>query len=154
MISGFRGRSTHNLDDKGRLIIPSRFREVFRARYNDERFILTNLRQCLVAYPWEEWRIIEDKAAAVSDIDESVKAFLRFFISGAVEVTLDRQARVLIPPSLREYAGLEKEIVLVGLVKNFEIWDKSLWDQELEKTRSNYDQITKNIVPLWPKVGF
>lgn len=149
----FRGRSTHSLDDKGRLIVPARFREVFKAKYNDDRFILTNLRQCLVAYPWDEWRIIEDTATSVADIDENVKAFLRFFISGAVEISSDRQGRVLIPPSLREYAGLEKEIILAGLGKTFEIWDKARWDEEMEKTRTNFGQISKDVAQIWPKSG-
>ncbi|MFH1146811.1 MAG: division/cell wall cluster transcriptional repressor MraZ [Pseudomonadota bacterium] len=137
----FRGRSTHALDDKGRIIIPARFRDVLKAQY-DDRLVITNLRLCLVAYPFEEWRSIEDKAASLSDIDEHVKAFLRLIISGAIECPVDRQGRVLVPPSLREYARLEKEIVLVGMLKHFEIWDKSLWDEEMQRSRDNYTQIS------------
>lgn len=137
----FRGRSTHNLDDKGRLIIPARFREVLKAQH-DDRLVITNLRRCLVAYPFEEWRSIENKAASLSDVDEHIKAFLRLIISGAAECPVDRQGRVLVPPSLREYARLEKEIVLVGMLKHFEIWDKSLWDEELKRSRDNYAEIS------------
>ena len=143
----FRGRSTHTLDSKGRLIIPARFREVLRAGY-DDRLIITNLHRCLVAYPFEEWRLIENKTASLSAIDENVKAFLRLFISGAVECPLDRQGRVLIPPSLREYADLNKEIVLAGMLKNFEIWDKALWDEEINKSRENYPQLSATLAQI------
>ncbi len=143
----FRGRSAHSLDSKGRIIIPARFREVLKARY-DDGLVVTNLHRCLVAYPFEEWRLIENKAASLSDIDENVKAFLRIFISGAVECPLDRQGRVLIPPSLREYASLEKEVILAGMLKNFEIWDKALWDEEIKKSRDNYQQLTVTLAQI------
>ncbi len=145
----FRGRSSHSLDDKGRIIIPSRFREVLKAKY-DDRLVVTNGQHCLVAYPFEEWRLIENKVASLSDIDENVQAFLRLFISGAVESPLDRQGRFLIPPSLREYASLDKEIILAGLVKKFEIWDKTLWDEEIAKARNNYQQLSTTL----SQIGF
>ncbi len=143
----FRGRSTHSLDDKGRVMIPTRFREVLKAQY-DDRLVITNRHSCLVAYPFEEWRLFENKAADLSDINEDVKAFLRLYVSGAVECPVDRQGRVLIPPSLREYASLGKEIVLAGMLKNFEIWDKSLWDEELNRARANYPHLSVNLP--WP----
>lgn len=143
----FRGRSTHSLDSKGRLIIPARFREVLKAEY-DHRLIVTNLHHCLAAYPFERWCLIEDKVAALSDIDETVKSFLRLVISGAVECPLDRQGRILIPPSLREYAGLQKEIVLAGMLKNFEIWDKALWDEEIKKSQDNYPQTSVTLAQI------
>ena len=97
----FRGRSIHTLDAKGRIRIPTRFRDILKTRYED-RFVITNLDRCLVAYPLQEWEIIEEKLGSLSLVRQDVKAFQRFFISGATECSFDKQGRVLIPQTLRE----------------------------------------------------
>lgn len=143
----FRGRSIHTLDGKGRIRIPSRFREILKSRYND-RLIITNLDRCLIAYPLEEWERIEEKLGELSLVRQDVKAFQRFFISGATECNFDKQGRILIPQTLREHAALEREVVLAGMVKSFELWSKPLWDEEIKKYHENYAQITATLAEL------
>lgn len=143
----FRGRSLHTLDAKGRIRIPSRFREILKTRYED-RFVITNLDRCLIAYPLQEWEIIEEKLAALSLVRQDVKAFQRLFLSGATECNFDKQGRILIPQTLREHASLEREVVLAGMVKSFEIWSKPLWDEEIKRAHDNFAQITTTLADL------
>jgi MraZ protein len=143
----FRGRSIHTLDAKGRVRIPSRFREILKTQF-DDRFIITNLDRCLIAYPLREWEKIEEKLGDLSFVRQDVKAFQRFFISGATECNFDKQGRVLIPQTLREHACLERETVLAGMVKSFEIWSKPLWDEEIKRSHENFGQITATLAEL------
>lgn len=123
----FRGRYIHQIDTKGRLSVPSRFREALAAGLGDH-LIITNFDQCLWAYPVSEWQELEKKVATLPQFTEEVKAFQRAFISAACECPIDKQGRVLIPPMLREYATLEKDVVVVGMTKRFEIWAREKWN--------------------------
>ena len=143
----FRGRSIHTLDAKGRIRIPTRFRDILKTRY-DDRFVITNLDRCLIAYPLQEWEIIEEKLGSLSLVRQDVKAFQRFFISGATECNFDKQGRVLIPQTLREHASLEREVVLAGMLRSFEIWSKDYWDQEIKSAHDNFSQITTTLAEL------
>ena len=134
----FRGRYDHTIDLKGRVSIPVKFREVLKEIY-DERLIITNLDGCLVAYPYDEWLTIEEKVSSKSMVRKDVKSFKRFFISAATECSIDKQGRVLIPPTLREYAKLEKDIVFVGMTKMIEIWRKENWEEEITLAEANIE---------------
>ena len=143
----FRGRSIHTLDAKGRIRIPARFRDILKTRYED-RLVITNLDRCLVAYPLQEWETIEEKLGSLSLVRQDVKAFQRFFISGASECNFDKQGRVLIPQTLRDQASLEREVVLAGMLRSFEIWSKDYWDQEIKTAHNNFLQITTTLAEL------
>ena len=143
----FRGRSIHTLDAKGRIRIPTRFRDILKTRY-DDRFVITNLDRCLIAYPLQEWEIIEEKLGSLSLVRQDVKAFQRFFISGATECSFDKQGRVLIPQTLREHASLEREVVLAGMLRSFEVWSKDLWTEEIKRAQDNFAQITSTLAEL------
>ena len=132
----FRGRSRHSLDSKGRLAIPARFREVLETA-GESTLVVTNHDSCLWTYTQQDWKVIEKKAADLPQFDEAVNTYLRYFISGAVECPL-KQNRITIPPDLREFAGLSKEVVLVGELKRFEIWDKSEWEKAFRKAKENF----------------
>ncbi len=131
----FRGRYEHTIDGKGRTSIPSKFREVLATNY-DERLIITNFDNCLWSYPVAEWQVIENKVAALPQFREDVKALQRFFVSAATECPIDKQGRILIPPTLRSYAGLEKNIVFVGMTKRIEIWSQERWAKDFEKSQT------------------
>lgn len=125
----FRGSSFHTIDAKGRLIIPARFRDAIRAGGGDG-IMLSRMDACLVAYTREEWTKIETKILNMAERSETMRRFRRIFIGGAHDCTCDKQDRILIPPNLREYAVLNKDIVLVGVLDHFEIWSRENWDAE------------------------
>ncbi len=136
----FRGRFEHTIDAKGRVSIPAKFRELLAEKY-DDRLIITNFDRCLVAYPYEEWRVLEEKISSLSLVKKEVKAFQRFFISGAVECPIDKLGRVLIPPSRRDYAQLEKNVIFAGMLKRFEIWSKERWIEEIKRSEEDFESI-------------
>jgi MraZ protein len=125
----FRGSSFHNLDAKGRIIIPRRFRDVIQADGGDS-IMVSRMDKCLLAFTPSEWLKIEAKILSMAEKSENMRRFRRVFIGGAFECSCDKQDRILIPPSLRQYAGFEKEIVLVGVLDHFEIWSRENWDNE------------------------
>jgi len=142
----FRGRSNHNLDDKGRLAIPARFREVLD-RKGDDCLVVTSRGQCLWAFAKADWQVLEDKAASLPLFDEAGIAFLRGFISSAVECRV-KNGRITLPPSLRSDAGLQKEVVLAGQLKKFEIWDKERWEEEFERVKDAFPEASPSLLEL------
>lgn len=131
----FRGSSNHTLDAKGRIVIPSRFRELL-VTDNGGMAMITRLDNCLFAYSLPEWAKIEARIVALAETSAQMRNFRRFFVGGAHECACDKQGRVLIPQSLREYAGLEKDAVLVGALEHFEIWSLERWtttDKKMEE---------------------
>lgn len=125
----FRGSSFHNLDPKGRVVIPARFRDVLRSGGGDG-VMVTRMDSSLFAYTFEEWKRIEAKVLSLTEKSDTMRRFRRIFLGGASDCYCDKQGRILVPPSLRQYASLDKEIVLVGVLDHFEIWARELWDRE------------------------
>lgn len=136
----FRGSSSHTLDVKGRLIIPARFRDVIRAGGGDA-VMITRMDGSLFAYTLSEWSKIEERILSLAEKSDSMRRFRRVFVGGAHECPVDKQGRVLIPPALRAYAGLEKEVVLVGVLEHFEIWSQQNWDKENEAMEMDMQQV-------------
>ena len=125
----FRGSSFHTIDNKGRLIIPARFRQFIKSEEGDG-VMISRMDSCLVAYPFKEWRSLENRILSLAETSENMRRFRRVFIGGAFECSCDKQDRILIPQSLRQYADLDKEIVLVGVLEHFEIWAREKWERE------------------------
>ena len=126
----FRGTSYHTIDDKGRIIIPARFRDVIKAN-SSEGLMVSGKDNHLLVYTFEEWRKIEANILAQAVKGDRMRRFIRFFIGAAVSCNCDKQDRILIPPTLRDYAGLQRDIVLVGVLDHFEIWSKDNYGQDL-----------------------
>jgi MraZ protein len=119
----FMGEYNHTIDTKGRLIVPSKFREIL----GDEFVVTKGLDGCLFVYPNEEWSAFEEKLRTLPLTNKNARQFSRFFLAGAATCEVDKQGRILIPGVLREFAELEKDVVLVGVLSRIEIWSKSKW---------------------------
>ena len=143
----FRGRFEHTIDEKGRLSIPSKFRETLSVRGENE-LILTDFDSCLTAYPREEWRELEEKMKKLSTIQKDVRNFLRLFYSSATEAPLDSQGRILIPPQMRERAKLDREVILLGLLNKIEIWDKKSWQEFIANSTDTFEEVASKLVEL------
>ncbi len=129
----FRGVQNINMDAKGRLAIPQRQREHLLDQSDGQLVITVNTQStCLVIYPLPEWERIEAEVQALPSLNPKIKRFQRLLLGYAVDLQLDSNGRVLLPPSLREYAQLQKELVLVGQGKSLELWSKVLWMAEME----------------------
>ena len=139
----FTGEYNHSIDAKGRVIVPSKFREQL-----GEEFVVTKgLDGCLFVYPKSEWEGIEEKFRALPSNGET-RRFMRFFFAGAATCEVDKQGRILIPPNLREHADLQKDIVSAGVLNRVEIWNKDRW---LES--SNYDDMDE-VAEHMAELGF
>jgi MraZ protein len=135
----FRGHTERNLDPKGRLMLPPEFREEVLKASPEGKLMLTNFDGCVVGYPMPEWERIEESFQRINVLNSKLRNLQRFIISGAVEVLLDRQGRILVPPYLRGYAKLDKDCVLAGVGTKFELWDKELFESRRKVTEENFD---------------
>lgn len=139
----FRGCFEHTIDEKGRVSIPSKFREILTGR-NDARLIVTKFIlasfRCLDVYPYGEWEDLERELSKKPRFDQNFLRLEAFYLSNAQECTVDKQGRILIPPLLREYANLEKDIVFSAAREKFRIWNTLLWQQFNEESEQDLVQ--------------
>lgn len=133
----FRGCYEHSIDDKGRLSIPAKLREALETSFSAPLF-LTRKDDCLVAYPSDEWRALEAKISGLPSFDPKVVAFRRFFLAPAQECPLDKAGRVLVPPTLRTYAALERDVVLAGMGNHLEIWSRERHEAAMQAAQADF----------------
>jgi MraZ protein len=142
----FRGRHEHTIDAKGRTSLPARFRDVLA---DERRIVLTSaLDPCLVAYAMPEWTAFEEKLSKLPQFDRAVQKLKRIYVSGAVDIELDDSGRILIPPTLRDHAGLQKEVIWAGNGKYAELWDKKRWLTHFETTEDERREISARLAEL------
>ena len=138
------GEYEHSLDAKGRLIMPAKLREDI-----GEKFIVTKgLDGCLFGFSQTEWNNFEDKLKTLPLTNKNARDFVRFFLSGATECEIDKQGRFLIASNLREYAGMEKEIAIIGVGTRIEIWNKDKWKKYNSDENISADEIAENMTML------
>ncbi|MWV45239.1 division/cell wall cluster transcriptional repressor MraZ [Paenibacillus sp. HJL G12] len=138
----FMGEFQHSIDDKGRLIIPAKFRELLGSSF----VITRGLDQCLFVYPLNEWSILEQKLKSLPLMKSDARAFTRFFFSGATECEWDKQGRVNLPGNLRQYAKLDKECVVLGVSNRVEIWSKDTWETYFQESEGAFNEIAEKLV--------
>ena len=128
----FRGHFEHAVDDKGRVAVPIQYREALSG-LQEERLVATKFRigthRCLDVYPFAAWRRLENSLLAKNRFDPRYVRFRNFYVSGAHELAIDAQGRVLLPPLLREYAGIARDVMITGDVDKFRIWDQQVWQR-------------------------
>lgn len=127
----FRGASTVNLDAKGRMAMPARYRDELMARCAGQLVLTVDvIDRCLCLYPLPEWELIEDRLRSLPSLSEAARRLQRVLIGNAVDIELDGQGRLLVPQRLRQHAGIEKVGMLVGQLNKFQLWDESIWNAQ------------------------
>lgn len=135
------GEYSHNLDSKGRVIIPSKFRKQL-----GEKFVITKgFDNCLFVYSSKDWSNFEKKLSSLSLTNKDARNVSRFFVGSAIDTTFDKMGRILINSSLKEYANIEKEVVIVGMIDRVEIWDKNAWIRVNKQITKSIDSIVDNL---------
>ena len=149
----FRGINAVNIDAKGRMAIPSRYREPLSERY-DAKLVVTidTDDSCLLLYPLKEWELIEQKIQALPSFNKAARRIQRLLIGHASDVELDKNGRILIPQLLRQYASLDKKMIFLGQGKKFELWDETTWnksrDEWLSMDNDNGDALPEEMRTL------
>lgn len=137
----FLGEYQHSIDDKGRIIMPARFREQL-----GERFIITRgLDGCLFVYPMQEWQKLAGEVQNLPLARKDARTFSRMLFSGAAECECDKQGRVSIPSSLREYAGIERDVVTIGVSSRIEIWALDLWQEINQSASEKFEELAEKL---------
>jgi MraZ protein len=139
----FHGNFHHTIDDKGRISVPARFRDLLNADA-DDRLVITNavskVGRCLDVYPYSAWIELLTKVRAKPQFDQRVARFRRYYISRAHDCVLDKQGRILLPPILREYAGLKREVVFASDIHKFCIWDRDQWERVFGQDERDFSE--------------
>jgi MraZ protein len=142
--SMFIGEYSHNLDEKGRLAVPKKFRQVL----SKGAVVTRGLDNCLFLYTRSEWTKLAEKLADLPFAQANTRAFARLMLAGAMDVQIDKQGRVVIPEYLRTFAGLKKEIVVAGLYNRLELWDQGTWESYTKKNEKDSTKIAEQMNEL------
>lgn len=140
----FVGEYQHTLDDKGRVALPARFRESLGPRF----MLARGLDDCLFIYPLDEWERLVDRLKSVPISQSDFRAFARYFLAGAVEVEPDKQGRFVLPSHLREYAGLTKEVSILGVGNRLEIWDRTNWEEMKARIHQEFAKLAETVTAI------
>ena len=142
----FYGEYEHTIDKKGRLIVPSKFREAFK-EYEIEKFYITRgLDRCLFLFTENEWRSQESKFKSVSFTKSEARKFNRLYFSGAGQIECDKQGRILIPKYLKDYAGIKKDVLIIGVSNRIEIWASETWQQYYNSSKESFEEIAEKLM--------
>lgn len=142
----FYGEYEHAIDKKGRLIIPSRFRDAFK-EYDIEKFYITRgLDKCLFMFTENEWKTQESKFKSISFTKSEARKFNRLYFSGAVDIECDKQGRILIPKYLKEYAGVKRDVMIIGVSNRIEIWAKEAWQDYYNTSKESFEDIAERLM--------
>ena len=147
----FYGEYEHSMDRKGRLIIPSKFREVFKENYVERFFVTRGLDTCLFVFAEDEWKKQESRFRSLSFTNREARQFNRLYFSGACEVTCDRQGRILVPQYLKDFAKIKNDAIVVGVSNRMEIWAKDQWQEFYRSTKDSFEKIAENVFNEQPK---
>jgi MraZ protein len=148
---GFLGEFEATIDSKGRFLLPAGFRKQMADETKTQFVINRGFEKCLSLYPMESWEPIFSEISKLNDFDPKVRAFRRYFLNGATLTELDSAGRLLVPPNLKEHAGLEKDIVLIAAVNKIEIWDKLKYQQFFESfSPESFSSLANDVMNVKP----
>lgn len=135
----FLGEYNHSLDTKGRLIVPSKFREDL----GDRCVVTKGLDGCLFVFPLQEWQVLSEKLRSLPLTQKDARAFVRFFFAGASEVECDKQGRIMIPQPLKDHAALDKGVMVIGVANRLELWAETRWYAYQDQEDASFEQLAE-----------
>ena len=144
----FYGEYSHAIDQKGRLILPSRFRDICTENGIEKFFLTRGLDKCIFMFAEDEWRAQEQKFKGLSFTKQESRSFNRMFFSGAADIVPDKQGRFIIPSYLKTYAGVERDTVIIGISNRIEIWDKTIWQAFYTQSSASFEKIAENMMDV------
>jgi len=144
----FYGEYSHSIDRKGRLILPSKFREIAKANFIEKFFVTRGLDKCLFMFSEEEWHSQEQKFKSISFTKQQARTFNRIYFSGAQEVIPDKQGRILLPQYLKDFAQIKRDVLIVGVSNRIEIWSKDLWGKFYSDSRQSFEEIAEKLMDI------
>ena len=142
----FYGEFAHSIDNKGRLILPSKIREVAKANFVEKFYVTRGLDKCLFMFSEEEWKAVEQKFKTMSFTKTDARKFNRLYFSGAVEVVADKQGRILLPTYLKDFAGIKKDFVIIGVSNRVEIWAKDQWQEFYQSNLESFEETAEKLI--------
>ena len=142
----FYGEYTHNLDGKGRAVLPAKFRTIARNKKIKKFYLTRGMEKCLFLFSDTEWMKQEEKFKALSIMKKDARSFNRIYFSGATEVRPDSQGRFLMPIYLKNYAGIKREIIIIGVSNRIEIWSRNIWEEFCESSLEHFEDIAEKLI--------
>jgi len=142
----FYGQYEHALDAKDRVIVPAKFREIFKEHYVEKFYLTRGLDRCLFVFAEEEWKAQERRFHAMPFTHEKSRKFNRLFFSGACEVVADKQGRILIPGFLKNYADIKQDVMIIGVSSRMEIWAREKWDQFFGDNLDSFEELAEKLI--------
>lgn len=142
----FYGEHEHTLDAKGRVIIPAKFREIFKEKYVEKFFITRGLDQCLFVFTEDVWKTQEKKFRDLSFTHQESRKFNRLFFSGASEVVCDKQGRILIPEYLKSFGVIKQDVMIIGVSDRIEIWAKEMWQKFFDDNKDSFESLAEKLI--------
>lgn len=142
----FYGEYQHTIDRKGRIILPAKFREAAKSNFIEKFFVTRGLDKCLFMFAEDEWKNQEQKFKSMPFTKQEARRFNRIYFSGALELIPDKQGRILLAPYLKEFAGIKRDIVIIGVANRIEIWDKDLWQEFYKTAQEGFEEIAEKII--------
>lgn len=142
----FYGEHVHTIDKKGRIIIPSKFRESFK-EYDIEKFYITRgLDKCLFLFTEGEWKSQESKFKSIPFVKSEARKFNRIYFSGASQIECDKQGRILLPKYLKDFADIKRDVLIIGVSNRIEIWAKEVWQEYYKSSESSFEEIAEKLM--------
>lgn len=142
----FYGEYSHYIDNKGRLILPAKIREVAKSHYIEKFYVTRGLDNCLFMFPEDEWKTQENKFKTMPFTKSQSRKFNRLYFSGAVDVIPDKQGRILLPKYLKDFAGIKHDVMVIGVSNRIEIWDLAKWQEFYNTEKSSFEKISEDIL--------
>ena len=142
----FYGEFYHQLDMKGRLVLPAKIREAAKNNFVEKFFITRGLDKCLFMFSEDEWKSQEQKFKTMSFTKSESRRFNRVYFSGASEISFDKQGRVLIPQYLKEFAGISRDVIIIGVSNRIEIWSKNIWNEFYNSSKEAFEEVSEKLI--------